>query len=93
LAARSLLPEPARLTAHVLLDALVRRDLPTRRASRRSNAAGKTQVPEVRQRFRGLTLFVATESERRALVRACDLDQRVIPFEVEISDQPRRQRS
>jgi hypothetical protein len=50
-------------------------------------------VPEVRQRFRGLTLFVATESERRALVRACDLDQRVIPFEVEISDQPRRQRS
>jgi hypothetical protein len=39
LAARSLLPEPARLTAHVLLDALVRRDLPTRRASRRSNAA------------------------------------------------------
>lgn len=39
LVARSLLPGPARLTAHVLLDALVRRDLPTRRASRRSNAA------------------------------------------------------
>ena len=35
----ALLSEPARLAAHGLLDALVRRDLPTRRASRRSNAA------------------------------------------------------
>jgi hypothetical protein len=31
LVARSQLPEPALLTAHVLLDALVRRDLPTTR--------------------------------------------------------------
>ena len=44
---------------------------------------------EVLERFRGLTLFVATEGERRVLARACDPDQRIVLFEVEITDQPR----
>jgi len=43
---------------------------------------------EVRARLRGLTLFVATEAERRALVRACGPGQRIVLFEVEIPDQP-----
>ncbi len=41
---------------------------------------------EVRARFRGLTLFVAAESERRALARACGPAQRIVLFEVEIPD-------
>lgn len=44
---------------------------------------------EVLERLRGLTLFVATEAERRALARACGSKQRIVLFEVEISDQPR----
>lgn len=44
---------------------------------------------EVLERFRGLTLFVATEAERRVLARACGTDQRIVLFEVEIPDQPR----
>ncbi|QCC76056.1 hypothetical protein [Nocardioides daphniae] len=43
---------------------------------------------EVRARLRGLTLFVATEAERRALARACGPEQRIVLFEVEIPDQP-----
>ncbi len=39
---------------------------------------------EVLDRFRGLTIFVATEAERRALARACGPAQRVVLFEVEI---------
>lgn len=44
---------------------------------------------EVRQRFRGLTLFVASETERRVLARACFDGQRIELFEVEIPDHPR----
>ncbi len=44
---------------------------------------------EVLDRFRGLTLFVATETERRVLVRACGPAQRIVLFEVQIPDQPR----
>ena len=44
---------------------------------------------EVLERLRGLTLFVATEAERRALARACGSEQRIVLFEVEIPDQPR----
>ena len=44
---------------------------------------------EVLERLRGLTLFVATETERRALARACGSEQRIVLFEVEIPDQPR----
>lgn len=44
---------------------------------------------EVRARLMGLTLFVATEAERRALARACGPEQRIVLFEVEIPDQPR----
>lgn len=44
---------------------------------------------EVRARFRGLTLFVATEAERRALARACSHAQRIVLFEVEIPTEPR----
>lgn len=44
---------------------------------------------EVLDRFRGLTLFVATETERRALARACGPAQRIVLFEVEIPDKPR----
>jgi competence protein CoiA len=44
---------------------------------------------QVRARLRGLTLFVAAEAERRALVRACGPEQRIVLFEVEIPDQPR----
>jgi hypothetical protein len=34
-------------------------------------------------------LFLATEGERRVLARACDPDQRIVLFEVDIPDQPR----
>ncbi len=44
---------------------------------------------EVLERFRGLTLFVATDAERRALARACGPEQRIVLFEVDIPDQPR----
>ena len=44
---------------------------------------------EVLERLRGLTLFVATEAERRALARACGPAQRIVLFEVEISAEPR----
>jgi competence protein CoiA len=44
---------------------------------------------EVLARLRGLTLFVATEAERRALARACGPGQRIVRFEVEIPDKPR----
>lgn len=44
---------------------------------------------EVRARSRGLTLFVATEAERRALARACGPAQRIVLFEVEIPAEPR----
>jgi competence protein CoiA len=43
---------------------------------------------EVLERFRGLTLFAATEAERKALVRACGPGQRIVLFEVEVPDQP-----
>ncbi|GAB7005269.1 hypothetical protein JCM18899A_27420 [Nocardioides sp. AN3] len=43
---------------------------------------------EVLDRVRGLTLFVATEAERHALVRACGPAQRIVLFEVEIPDRP-----
>lgn len=36
-----------------------------------------------------MTLFVATEAERRVLARACGPAQRIVLFEVEIPDQPR----
>jgi len=44
---------------------------------------------EVLARLRGLTLFVATEAERRALARACGPAQRIVLLEVEIPAQPR----
>ena len=44
---------------------------------------------EVLDRVGGLTLFVATDSERRALARACGPAQRIVLFEVDIPDQPR----
>jgi competence protein CoiA len=44
---------------------------------------------EVRDRFRGLTLFVASETERQVLARACTDGQRIELFEVEIPARPR----
>lgn len=44
---------------------------------------------EIRERFRGLTLFVASEAEGRVLARACAAGQRIELLEVEIPDQPR----
>jgi hypothetical protein len=44
---------------------------------------------EVLERFRHVTLFVATDAERRVLARACGPAQRIVLFEVEIPDQPR----
>src|SRR3546814_18923878 len=44
---------------------------------------------EVRERFRELTLFVATESELSALRRACVPEQRIVLFKVEIPAAPR----
>lgn len=44
---------------------------------------------EVRERFRELTLFVATESELSAIRRACVPEQRIVLFKVEIPAAPR----
>lgn len=45
--------------------------------------------PAVLEKFRGLTLFAATETEKAALARACGPDQRIVLYEVEIPEHPR----